>query len=513
MTGLSVIWGNVTDFPGLTGLTLGTNVTWTGLTGIAQANLTGITIPNTNVTGGWTLPSTNITGGYIMPWANVSGFPGLTGLTINTNYTFPGVTGLVLGTNYSFSGVTGLAINTNYSFPGVTMPLGNLTGSTSQNCTSGNYIYNVTISSGVMSSQCRADTTGSGAGLPINMSNITNLPSSKTCSSTDKMKNVTLNDSGLFIVCETDQTSAGGSGLVPFWNVTNFNVSSLSQANFTGMTWPWTNITGFPGLTGLAINTNYTFPGVTGLQINTNYTFPGVTNIPQANLSGLSIPSTNVTGGYTMPWANVSGFPGVSGLTLGTNYTFAGSTGLAIGTNYTFGGSTGLTMGTNYTFPGSTGLAINTNYSFPGLTGLAINTNYTFPGVSGIAQANLTGITIPLVNASWTGVTGLAINTNYTFPGVTLPVANLTNGTFASGNWIFPNNLTVQQNFSVNDDFFVNATGNTMRIIANITANITYQSLDTQQVCYMRFKGTQYNHTICLNSTGHSIETIGVFTL
>jgi uncharacterized protein YjbI with pentapeptide repeats len=364
------------------------------------------------------------------------------------------------------------------------------------------------------------------------------------------MKNVTLNDSGLFIVCETDQTSAGGSGLVPFWNVTYFNVSSLSQANFTGMTWPWANITSFPGLTGLAINTNYTFPGVTGLAIGTNYTFGGST--------GLAI-NTNYS------------FPGLTGLTINTNYTFPGVTGLTIGTNYTFNGITnlpqanlsGITLSagnlTNNTFTsGNWTFNINSNLSSPkanftslclngfsdcrtnwGTTGLTLGTNYTFGGITNLPQANLSGIQLPstnitggytmpwanvsgfpgvtglAINTNYTfpGVTGLAINTNYTFPGVTLPIANLTNGTFASGNWIFPNNLTVQQNFSVNDDFFVNATGNTMRISANITANITYQSLDTQQVCYMRFKGTQYNHTICLNSTGHSIETIGVFAL
>ena len=395
--GITLPWSNITSFPGLTGLAINTNYTFPGLI-VPWSNLTGV-------------PTT-------IPFSNVTGFPGLTGLTLGTNYTFPGGT-MPWANVTNFAGVTGLAINTNYTFPGLTLPQGNLTGST--------YL---------------------------------------SCGGTDKATAVNLTNGVINVSCAPDQTSAGGSGLVPAANVTagtfgtgNFVFQNNATAQYLYGNLSWPNITAFPGLTGLAINTNYTFPGVTGLTLGTNYTFAGST--------GLAI-NTNYT------------FPGLTGLAINTNYTFPGvssipAANLSNGSfpigNWSFKGNLSWS---NITFPGVTGLSIGTNYTFPGDTGLAINTNYTFPGL-----------------------TGLAINTNYTFPGVTLPIANITAGSFGTGNWVFSN--------ATNTNLTMNIT-----TIQNGNATFNIPNGDTQ-VCFEKVIASTYNYTRCLNSTGSIIERTGIF--
>ena len=130
-----------------------------------------------------------------------------------------------------------------------------------------------------------------------------------------------------------------------------------------------------------------------------------------------------------------------------------------------------------------------------------------FPGWS-LPAANVSGVynfSVGLGSLPWGNVTG--------FPGWTLPIANITNGTFSSANWIFGTNLTVTQNFTVNNDFAIDGLNSKINITANVTSgnNMTYVFNNGNVVCPIRTIGSQYNYTLCINSTGQKTETFGVF--
>jgi cytoskeletal protein CcmA (bactofilin family) len=413
---------------GVTGLTLGVNVTWNGIT-IGQANITGITIPAANVTGKdyshW-VSQANITG-ITIPLVNAS-WNGVTGLTLGVNVTWNGITigqanitGITIPasnvTNGTFSTGTGLV----FTFPNNLTVSGNITAS---NITAKILCSNIV--GGSQSDYCNIAPT-SGIGGPIPASNITNGTFSTA--------------NGLVFTFPNNLTVTGNlsidrlaSGWVP-------------QSQITGITIPLTNAS-WNGVTGLTFGTNVTFSGLTGLTLGVNVTWNGIT-IGQSNITGITIPASNVTGKDYSHWVSQANITGIT-IPL-VNASWNGVTGLTLGVNVTWGGITNLPL---------------TNTTWNGVTGLTLGVNVTWSGIT-ISQANITGITIPLVNASWNGVTGLTFGTNVTFngltnlalgtnvtwtgitigqsniTGITIPANNVTNGTFETKNYVFPENVTI----------------------------------------------------------------------
>lgn len=462
---------------GTSGLSLGINVTWSGLTNIAQANLTGITLPASNVTGigvsgipqanltGITLPSANITGigvsgipqsnltGISLPASNVtgigvSGIPqaNLTGITLPSyNVTGTNLTNLLLGVNVTWSGLTNIA---QANLTGLTLPAANITGIGVSGIPQGN-LTGLTLPSanvtGINLSSLQLGVNITWTGLTnIAQANLTgiSLPSSNISAGTFPAGqfnianlNVTtqLNVSGIncapgfvatltagVLSCVQDQLGEPGSGSL-FSSPWLYNTSSVGYFNDT-----YANET---------YDTRYKAigAGTSSLALGINVTWTGLTNIAQANLTGITLPASNVTGigvngipqanltGLTLPSGNITG-TNLTNLALGVNVTWTGLTGLALGTNVTWSGLNNIAQAnlTGITLPAQ-------NITGTNLTNLALGVNVTWTGLTGISQANLTGITIPFYNVTHFNVTGLDGN-NITslawtkisaFPGLT----------------------------------------------------------------------------------------------
>jgi len=256
--------------------------------------------------------------------------------------------------------------------------------------------------------------------LPIG--NITNLISSYACSGTDKLTNVTINGSGIFGICSADE----GGGTDTWWPITGyiFNNSGSADVNETRLnatiealdsdtivtSLPYSNLTGSIYITQINISGGITLPSanVTGLSYTTALPMSNITGrdysilIYQANISdGITIPSTNITGlSYTttLPYTNITGTIYITQVNI----------------------SGGITIpSTNVT-----GLTYTTTLPMANIT----NRDYSIL----VSQANISsGITIPATN-----VTGLSYTTE-------LPATNITAGTFPAGDFEFQNNLTV----------------------------------------------------------------------
>jgi hypothetical protein len=149
-----------------------------------------------------------------------------------------------------------------------------------------------------------------------------------------------------------------GLGKIPTANVTGG--WTLPNTNVTGgWTIPEANVTAKAGVSGIAV------ANLTAGTFTSSWIWQGA-RITQTYLDGITIPNTNVTGGWTIPEANVTAKAGVSGIavanltagTLGAGWTWQGTRitqtyldGISIPAANVTAGSfpTGL-----YTFPGGT---------------------------------------------------------------------------------------------------------------------------------------------------------------